>query len=163
MAASLVVLKFSEPGTAQDAVEALLPLQRQQLLRVEDVAIVSWPTSRKRPQIRHHELTSAGGAALGGAFWGFLLGLIFFVPLLGAAIGAAAGAIAGSLADYGIDHDFIAQVREKVTQGTSALFLMADLEAPDRVVEALKRYDPEVIATNFTRDQEAKLRELFAA
>jgi uncharacterized membrane protein len=28
--------------------------------------------------------------ALGDAFWGFLFGLIFFVPFLGAAIGAGA-------------------------------------------------------------------------
>ena len=40
------------------------------------------------------------------------------------AVGAAAGALAGSLADYGIDDDFIKNVREKVTEGTSALFLL---------------------------------------
>jgi uncharacterized membrane protein len=57
-----------------------------------------------------------------GALWGFLFGLIFFVPLLGMAVGASMGALGGSLADVGIDDDFIDQVREKVTPGTSALF-----------------------------------------
>ena len=43
---------------------------------------------QKKPKTRQlHNLTGAG--ALGGAFWGMLFGLIFFVPLLGAAIGAA--------------------------------------------------------------------------
>ena len=41
-----------------------------------------------------------GSGAMGGAFWGFLFGLIIFVPFLGAAIGAAMGA--GSMADVGI-------------------------------------------------------------
>jgi uncharacterized membrane protein len=58
------------------------------------------------------------------AFWGLLFGLIFFVPFLGLAIGAAIGALAGKMSDYGIDDNFIKQTREKVTEGTSALFLM---------------------------------------
>ena len=66
----------------------------------------------------------AGVGALQGAFWGMLFGLIFFVPFFGLAVGAAMGAMAGKLTDYGINDDFIKQTREKVTEGTSALFLM---------------------------------------
>ena len=36
--------------------------------------------------------------AQGGAFWGMLLGPLFFVPFLGLAIGAVTGALAGKLA-----------------------------------------------------------------
>ena len=61
---------------------------------------------------------------MGGSFWGLLFGLIFFVPLLGAAIGAATGALAGSLTDVGIDDAFINKVRDQVTPGTSALFVL---------------------------------------
>ena len=107
---------------------------------------------------------SMGGAgAMSGAFWGFLFGLIFFVPFLGAAIGAGMGALTGSMADVGIDDDFIRQVREKVTPGTSALFaLTSGATAPDRVIDELKQYDFEIISTNLPEEQEKQLREAFA-
>jgi uncharacterized membrane protein len=83
------------------------------------------------------------------------------VPFLGAAIGAAIGA--GSMADVGISDDFIKQVREKVTEGTSALFaLTSGATAPDKVIDELKQYDFEIISTNLPEEQENKLREAFA-
>ena len=102
-----------------------------------------------------------GAGTLGGAFWGFLFGLIFFVPLLGLAVGAAMGALGGSLADVGIDDDFIKQVREKVTPGTSALFTLTSGATVDRVIEELKQYEFEIISTNLPEEQEQKLREAF--
>jgi uncharacterized membrane protein len=85
------------------------------------------------------------------------------VPFLGAAVGAGTGALGGSLGDVGIDDDFIRQVREKVTPGTSALFaLTSGATAVDRVVEELKQYDFEIISTNLPEEQENRLREAFA-
>jgi uncharacterized membrane protein len=102
-----------------------------------------------------------GTGATWGVFWGMLFGLIFFVPLLGMAIGAGMGAWGGSLADVGIDDDFIKQVREKVTPGTSALFTLTSGATEDRVIEELKQYDFEIISTNLPEEQEQKLREVF--
>jgi uncharacterized membrane protein len=53
-------------------------------------------------------------------------GLIFLVPLLGAAVGAALGAWSTSIIDMGISDEFIDEVKQKVTPGTSALFLLTD-------------------------------------
>ena len=73
---------------------------------------------------------------------------------LGAAIGAGTGALSGSLAGVGIDDDFIRQVREKVTPGTSALFaLTSGATAPDRVIDELRQYDFEIISTNLPEEQ----------
>ncbi|HZJ10447.1 MAG TPA: DUF1269 domain-containing protein [Trueperaceae bacterium] len=99
--------------------------------------------------------------ALGGTFWGLLIGLIFLMPLLGAAIGAASGAIGGALTDIGINDDFIKKMRAKVTPGTSALLLLASTQAPDKVADALRHLGPELISTNLSEEQEARLRELF--
>ena len=79
---------------------------------------------------------------MGGAFWGLLFGLIFFVPLLGAAIGAASGALSGSLRDVGIDDSFINRVRDRVTPGTSALFLMSSDAVVDKVKDAFAGANP---------------------
>ena len=83
-------------------------------------------------------------------------------PVVGMAVGAAFGALGGAFRDYGIDDDFIRRVRSQVTEGTSALFLMTSEAVMDRVVDAMKNVKFEIIATNLSKEQEAKLREAFA-
>jgi uncharacterized membrane protein len=156
--ATLSVLKLNDPYGADRVLLALQGLQEQQMITLEDAAVVSWPQGNKKPTTRQ---LHGGSGALGGAFWGFLIGLIFFVPFLGAAMGAAMGA--GSMADVGISDDFIKQVREKVTEGTSALFaLTSGATAPDKIIDELKQYDFEIISTNLPEEQENQLREAFA-
>jgi uncharacterized membrane protein len=90
-----------------------------------------------------------------------LFGILFFMPLLGLVIGATAGALSGGLRDVGIDDDFIDSVRSTVTPGTSALFLLSDNAVTDRVREAFKDIDVELIHTNLSREAEDKLRAAF--
>src|SRR5690606_8792108 len=135
-------------------------LQGQELIKVMDAAVISWPGDRQAPRVRQ-ALNLVGAGALGGTFWGTLIGLIFLMPLLGAAVGAAAGAIGGALSDIGIDDDFIAKMREKVTPGTSALVMLASTQAPDRVAEKIRPLDPELISTNLSAENEQRLREIF--
>jgi uncharacterized membrane protein len=159
---TLTVWKFATAEGADAAVGTLEELQKQALIKVHDAATVSWPADRKRPRTR--QLTNLTGAgAMSGAFWGLLFGMLFFVPLLGMAVGAAAGAIGGSLADVGIDDDFIASVRSKVTPGTSALFVLTSDAVMDRVHAAFKDTEAELIQTNLSADEEAQLRDVFAA
>ena len=159
--ATLTAWKFPTPQGADDALDRLQKLQAQQLITVQDAAVVSWEVGRKKPKTRELNSTSARGA-LGGGFWGLLFGLIFFVPLLGLAIGAASGALFGSLADVGINDSFIKSVRDQVTPGTSALFLLSSDAVIDRVKEEFPAGDAELISTNLSNEQEAKLREAFA-
>jgi uncharacterized membrane protein len=159
--ATLTAWKFDSPQGADDALATLEKLQSQALIQVQDAAVVSWEPGTKKPKT--HEMRSAKRAgALGGGFWGLLFGLIFFVPILGLAIGAAAGAMAGSLSDAGISDKFIASVREKVMPGTSALFVLTSDAVIDRVGAEFKGNEPELISTNLSNEQEAKLREAFA-
>jgi uncharacterized membrane protein len=103
-----------------------------------------------------------GQMALGGAFWGFLFGLIFFAPFLGAAIAAGTTALLwSSLEDEGIDEEFIKRVSEKVTEGTSALFALTSEAKLDEVIEELKQYDFEIVSTDMPAEKEKKLREAF--
>ncbi len=90
-----------------------------------------------------------------------LFGLIFLMPLLGAAVGAAAGALGGKLADIGIDDDFIAEVKEKVTPGTSALFLLSMDEVPERIAARLPGDGAELLHSNLDTEREARLRDVF--
>ena len=159
--ANLIVLKFPTAEGADTMLSTLENLQKQQLIQVQDAAIVSWPAGAKKPKTRQlANLTGAG--ALNGAFWGMLFGLLFFVPFFGLAVGAAMGALAGHFADYGIDDNFIKQVRDKVTVGTSALFLLTSGAVLDKIVEAVKGQQFEIIQTNLSKEQEDQLREAFA-
>jgi uncharacterized membrane protein len=159
--AAVTVLKFSDPDGAQNALSQIQSLQREHLIKVLDAAIVSWPHGKKSPKTRQLvDLMTVG--AMSGMFWGMLLGVIFLTPLFGMAIGAAFGALGGAFRDYGIDDDFIKRVRSAVTEGTSALFLMTSDAVLDRVSERMKNLKFEIIATNFSKEQEEKLRELFA-
>jgi uncharacterized membrane protein len=134
--------------------------QQQGLIAINDAAIVRWPEGAKKPKTQQlQNLTGAG--ALGGAFWGMLFGLLFFVPFFGLAVGAAFGALGGHFADVGIDDDFINRVKSEVTPGTSALFLMSSGAVVDRIAEMVKGQEFELISTNLSAEEEAKLRESF--
>lgn len=160
--ATLTVFKFDSPDGAEQILDKLQDLQKRQLITVLDAAIVSWPADKKKPKTRQL-YNLAGAGALTGTFWGMLFGLIFFMPFIGAAIGAAVGALSGSMADIGIDDNFIKEVQTKVTPGTSALFLMSANAVIDRVKEELQGVSAELIASNLSKDQEAKLQEMFGA
>ncbi len=158
--ATLVAIKFPTTEGAQTMLNTLENLQKQQLIQIEDGAIVTWPAGASKPKTK--QLTSMTGVgALGGAFWGFLFGLLFFVPFFGLAVGAAVGALMGHFAHYGIDQSFIDQVRSKITPGTSALFLLSSGAVVDKVADAVKGQQFEIIQTNLSKEQEEKLRADF--
>jgi uncharacterized membrane protein len=161
MMSSLTVWKFQTPFGAEAALQKLEGLQTQGLIQVQDAAVVSWEAGRKKPKTEQMHDTKKGGA-LGGGFWGLLFGLIFFIPILGLAIGAATGALLGSLADVGISDSFIKTVRDKVTPGTSALFLLSSDAVMDKVQREFEGTEAELISTNLSEAQEAKLREVMA-
>ena len=158
---TLTVWKFDDPAGAQQAEEKLVALSKEHLITILDAAIVTWEEGKKKPKTRQANNLAAAGA-LGGAFWGWLIGLLFLVPLLGMAIGAAAGALGGSMADVGIDDDFIDSVKSQVVPGTSALFLMTQDAVIDRVSDAFDGTNAQLVKTNLSKDQEEALRSAFA-
>ena len=158
--ATLTVWKFDDPDTADEAVSVLQDLQKEGLIHVLDATWVSWPPGRRGPKTHPlHGFTTVGAA--GGGFFGFLMGVIFFVPLLGLVIGAAAGAATGRLADVGLNDALISELREKVTPGTSALFVLTEKAVQERVAEAFSRFHGELITSNLSDEQEKILLETF--
>jgi uncharacterized membrane protein len=159
--ATLTALKFHTPDGADAALSTVESLSKRELITVHDAAVVRWQAGKKKPKTTQVN-SLAGVGALSGAFWGLLFGLLFFVPFFGAAVGAAMGALSGKFADVGIDDDFIRTVRDKVTPGTSALFLLTSNAVTDRVVDEMKQYDFELLSTNLSAEEEKALRDAFA-
>ena len=160
---TLTVWKFANSEGAENALNKLQSLQKQEIIQVLDAAIVTWPQGRKKPKT-YQAVNTVGVGALGGAFWGMLFGLIFLVPLFGMIVGATAGALSGKLTDYGINDEFIKDLRDNVTEGTSALFLLTGQVTVDKVEAAFSAEEKgELIQSNLSTEQETKLREDFGA
>jgi uncharacterized membrane protein len=158
--ATLTVWKFDTATGADEASRILLSLHNRALVTVHDAQVVSWNPGDVKPKTRDVDSDSFG--PLGGAFWGFLLGLIFFVPILGTAIGATAGARAASLRRAGIDAAFIRRVREAVTPGSSALFVLSSDAVTEDVKRAFAGTTMHLIETNLSAEDERTLRTTFS-
>ena len=147
----VTVLAF---GTSHGAEEALVDIERLRAhgaLELGDAALVSWPAGHRTPS----SAPAAGVVttrSLGGMFWGALFGLIFFAPLIGTPVPSrarsslATGALGVLFAECGIDERFIGRVREVVTPGRSALFLITAAAVADRLAGTTPA-DLDVVAT----------------
>jgi uncharacterized membrane protein len=158
---TLTMWKFDTAGGAERVGYALRDATPQQRRLVADAVYVTWPMGARKPSTR--PVTGLDTqAALGESFWGVLFGLIFYSPLLGAAVGSAGGPMWGGLTGFGIDETFVNRVRDAVTPGTSALFLLSSGTALDQIRDTL-RFDPPTMVLNakLTRRQESSLREVF--
>ena len=155
---NLIVIGFDDESTAFAMRAELVKMQKEYLLEMEDVVVV---TKDEKDQVKLHQavnLTASG--AVGGGFWGLLIGSLFLTPLAGVAIGAGAGALSGKLADIGINDKFMKDLGETFTPGTSALFVLVRKATPDKVLEGLKGFKGKIIQTSLTKDKEEELRKV---
>jgi uncharacterized membrane protein len=154
--AELIVLGFKDTTTADEVVPQLQELQTEALIQLADWARV---IRREDGKIEVRQATNTTGAgAAGGALLGAFIGLLFLMPLVGAAVGAATGAIIGHFADYGINDQFINDVSNQITPGSSALFLYVVEVTTDKVVERLKPFEPTLLRTSLSHEAEDRLR-----
>lgn len=157
---SLVVVGFPTAGEAEQVRRELLDLQRELLISLEDVVVVERDAGSRVHLHQALDLTTAG--AVGGGFWGALVGLLFLNPLLGAAIGAGVGGVSGIFADLGIDDDFLREVGGTLSCGGAALCVLLREATPDRVIERLRSHAPHarLLRTNLSHRDEQRLRLL---
>ena len=153
----LIVIGFEDEHRAFEMRAALARLQKEYLIDMEDVVVV---TKDKDGKVKLHQATNltAVGAVSGG-FWGMLVGLIFLNPLVGAAVGAGAGALSGKLSDIGIDDNFMKQLGETFKPGSSALCVLVRKVTPDKVLDALSPFKGTVLKTSLSQEKEDALRE----
>ena len=157
----LLVFAFERADGAKQALGEIAELKKQHLITVADAATVVRTPDGKVKVKQATNLVGVG--AFGGAFWGMLIGVLFLMPWLGLAIGAIGGAIAGKFSDVGIDDKFIKAVGATVAPGHSALFLLVESMTEDRVVARLQRFNPTLLRTNLSAEDEEKLRVAFGA
>ena len=158
----LLVIAFDDETTGFDLRSELVKMQKEYLIQLEDAVVVTRPTAEDVQLHQAVNLTAAG--AMGGGFWGTLVGLIFLNPLVGAAVGAASGALAGRFTDIGINDDFMRRLGHSIQPGGSAVFILVRKMTADKVLERIEGFHVRgrVLQTSLPNEQEDKLREAFA-
>ena len=132
-----LVVSFPDENKAQEVLETL-----KQLNAAHDVALSSAAVIRRDPdgKVNVHETRdfNAKQGAVAGALAGGLIGLLRGNALAGAAIGTAAGFGASKVLDLGLPDDFLKQIGEQLTPGSSALVAIVTFE---NVADAMKVLD----------------------
>ena len=157
----LIVVGYDDMFKAEEVRLKLLKMQKEYLVDLEDAVVAVKKDDGKVKLNQMYHLAASG--AVGGGFWGMLIGLIFLNPILGAVVGAGAGAAAGALSDVGIDDDFMKKLAEQLQPGTSVLFVLIRKMTEDKVLDELKGTGGKVLQTSLSHDDEAKLKDALAA
>jgi len=157
---NLVVVVFNDEITAFEMRTALLKMQKEYLIELEDAVVVTRDAKGRTKLDQAVNLTSAG--AVGGGFWGLLIGMIFLNPLLGAAVGAGAGALSGKLTDIGVNDQMMKDIGQSFKPGTSGLFVLVRKATADKVLAGLKEFagKGKLFQTSLSKDDEHALREV---
>jgi uncharacterized membrane protein len=153
---TLVVIGYDDEFKAEEVRLKLRKLQKDYLIDLEDAVVA---VKNDKGKVKLHQavnLTAAG--AIGGGFWGSLIGLIFLNPLLGAAVGATAGAVSGALTDVGINDKFMKELADAMNPGSSALFVLVRKATPDKVLKEVEGTGGKILKTSLSHDDEAKLQ-----
>lgn len=160
MKSKLVVIAYPDEYRAEEVLTTLKKLEHDFLIDLEDAAYV---VKDKKGRIKLHQSTSLTGAgAVGGSFWGLLIGLLFFVPIAGMVIGAGTGALLGKLSDYGIDDQFAKKITTSMVNGSSAIFILVRSATVDKVVPEIAKYGGTILQTSLSAESEEKLNKAFA-
>ena len=151
----LIVVGFDHLEDARAAMKRLRELEAEGRVRFEDTAIVE-----REPDGTAHVRNEVSGTTETGALIGAAVGglVTFIFPLAGIAIGAALGAAVGAAMDKGVSGDFIDEVKDTLTPGRSALFLVLKQADVDAVIAALRDFHGDVIQTSLDSEAEEALR-----
>lgn len=159
----LIAVVFDDHATAFDLRADLVRMEQDHLLGLNDAVVVTRGENGK-PRL-HQAVNMTATGAIGGTWWGTLIGMLFLNPLLGAAIGAGAGAMSGALTDIGIDDQFMRDVGSTLQANNAAVFVLVRDITQDRVLEGMEKYRGKgsVYKTSLSRQDEKRLRDLLEA
>lgn len=158
---TLVVIGYDDLYKAEEVRLMLRKMQKDYLIDLDDAVVAVKDDAGKIKLHQTMHMTAAGAG--GGGFWGTLIGMIFFNPLLGLAVGAAAGAVSGALTDVGIGDKFMKELAATLKPGSSVLFILVRRAEPDKVLDELKGTGGEILKTSLSHDDEAKLQAVLNA
>ena len=158
--ATFTAWKFDNPDGAEQAAGILKDAESEGLIKILDHAVVSWPVGAAKPKMKQSRDSKWHDTGW-GAFWGFMVGALFLVPVVGAAAGAGLGVLRHATEGVGIDEDQLKKIQSEVTEGTSALLAFTEEGDLDRVGERFHGMHWTLVESNLTEAEKRMLLETF--
>lgn len=149
----LLAIRFDHPLKAQEALLAMVRIAGQNIIRLEDAAIVDKDDKGKIRLRQSKDVNPGQGAATGGwygAFIGILAGPLGIIA--GGALGAAVGGLFAKLKDIGINDQHMKEMGERINPGEDLLFLLMQDIHQEEFCREMKRFDGVVFES--TADEE---------
>jgi uncharacterized membrane protein len=156
---TLLVFTFAHENGAQEMIRHMQTLQRQQLINIADAATVIRQINGKVKVKQANNLVGVG--ALGGAFWGLMIGLLLWESWRGTNLEPGFHAFGQQVSDCGLDAGFIKEVSNMIQPGHSALFLLVEQMTGDKVMTELQNHQATMMRANLNIQEETRLREAF--
>jgi uncharacterized membrane protein len=157
----LIIIGYDDHGTATRAYEQVLSLQRDHVVDLTGLAVVTVDDQGKSHVDTPGKMVS--GSAASGALWGALFGILFLVPAAGILIGGALGALMGRLNKSGINASFRQRVQSMLAPGKAAVVIMTTRRTEDKFTAAMRPFGGEVLQTSLSNEDEKELAEELSA
>jgi uncharacterized membrane protein len=157
----IIGVSFDRQVLAQQYLLAMGGLKESGALDLQDAVIVYKSADGSVKVVETIDPTP-GRAALNGAMWTSLLGLVLGGPVgwvAGLGIGAASGVVTAKIVDLGIPDEWVAWFRDAVEPGTSTVVILADhVHVPALAQEARRFAGAELLYTSMPDHAYEQLR-----
>jgi uncharacterized membrane protein len=160
VAEQVIAIAFDKESRADEALLTLVHLQQEHNIELGDAVVVKRNAEGKVRLHQTMDITPERGALTVG-WWGFFLGLVIAGPIGGLVEGVAGGAIGaviGKLVDRGLNDDWIKETAQRLTPGTSALFLLINSVNRDVALKELSRFEGSVLYSDVPDDFRAEIQ-----
>jgi uncharacterized membrane protein len=160
----LIGVAFDTPTRAQEYLLAMTGLRNAGKLALKDAVVVSKNDDGKINVVETMDPTP-GRAAVSGAMWTGLLGLIIGGPIgwvAGLGVGAGVGAVTAKVVDLGIPDEWVDWFKAAVENGTSAVVILAEhVHVSDLAAEARRFDGADLLYTSMPESSRTQLVEAF--
>ncbi|MDO9396497.1 MAG: DUF1269 domain-containing protein [Herbiconiux sp.] len=155
--ADLIVIAFDSETDAEGAYEKVQELNGDLIVQLSGLALVKVDADGKTHVDHPGGVGNIGLGAAGGALFGTLIGILFFVPFVGLVFGGLMGALFAGIDKTGLNAEFRSQVKESVSAGKSAVVIYTTKITEDKFAAALAPYNGTVIKTSLSAEDEKAL------
>ena len=162
---TLVGISFENSFRAQEFLVAATGLAAAGKLTLND-AVTVFKDDRGKTVVHETIDPTPGRAALSGALWAGLFGLILGGPVgwvAGLAVGAGAGAVTAKVVDLGISDEWVGWFKDVVQPGTATVALLVEnLDRNALVAEAGRFSHAELIYADLDDATIERVKDAFA-
>ena len=154
---NILVITFDDEEQALSVLKSLKSLEHMDQISITDTAVIVKDKSGK-VQVKNATESGVKIGAVTGGFFGLLIGSLLF-PVAGVLIGAAGGAALGKMFETGVDKNFVKEVRDSLTPGSSAILFVVGGGNVGLLVTALEPYSGKVYQSTFNSEVQASIEQ----